>query len=412
MQHRRYTDRFGILVIILMAGILVLLTWANFQYSYQSLPGSEFLVQWVGTRNLITKEISPYGDETLQQIQHLAFPTEIPRGIVLYKYVSPLYAIAIFWPFALIPKYFLAQSIWMTLLETGLVFLSLLSMQLMHWKPDRLRLVLFLLFSILWYPAFRSLISGNVIILTALALVGGVLALRNNGDELAGVLLAFMTISPQAVAIPLLFVLYWCVSRKRWRVIGWFFLTLLLLGIAVTLFIPDWLLENLRAWVRPVDYYPPGTPAQTLAVWFPLSGERIGWAISAVLGLILLLEWRVSQRTGFRGFLWTLSLTLAISPLTGLPVEPGSYVLLIPALVLVLSEWEGRWLKRGRIATILLMLIIFIGLWSIFLQNNQAGLINQQYASLLFPMPVFLIIMLYWFRWWVTQEQTSLSELP
>jgi hypothetical protein len=95
-----------------------------------------------------------------------------------------------------------------------------LSLRLASWKPAPVLLALLLLFSLFWYHGLRSLVNGNAVILVAVGLVAGLLALRAGSEELAGVLFAFTTIKPQVVVLVLAFVCIWGLFQGRWRLVG------------------------------------------------------------------------------------------------------------------------------------------------------------------------------------------------
>jgi hypothetical protein len=83
--------------------------------------------------------------------------------------------------------------------------------------------------------------------------------LEEGRERSAGVALAWLTIKPQLTAVLLLAVLLRLVVQRRWRVVGWFFLTLAVLALVSTLVVPSWLVEMLRAprlTPSPTEYYP------------------------------------------------------------------------------------------------------------------------------------------------------------
>jgi hypothetical protein len=382
--------------VILLGG----LTWGNYRYTVNNPGGNDFLVHWLGTRNFITQGTSPYSDETATAIQIFAYGHPAGPGEHELRVAYPLYSIVLFLPYALVKDFNLARALWMTTLEAGLIGLSLISIRLTGWKTKRVIFIVFMIFSILWYHGFRPLINGNAVILIALAITGALLALREKADELAGVLLAFSTIKPQVVILLIVFILFWLFKQKRWRAIGWFFTTLVLLIAASTLLMPDWILQNLREVIRYTSYNPPGTFGSALASLLPGIGQRIGWGMTAFLSLILLVEWRLSTRTGFRGFLWAACLTLVASQWIGIQTDPGNFIVLLPAMILVFSVLEERWKRAGMIFSIFSMVILFFGIWLIFLNTIQAGYQPQQSPVLFFPLPAFLLVTLYWVRWW------------
>jgi hypothetical protein len=78
-----------------------------------------------------------------------------------------------------------------------------------------------LLFSVFWFHALHPLIEGDPIVLIALMLVGALIAIQNGSDELAGLLLALMTIKISVVLLPLVFILLWAAGHRRWTILGW-----------------------------------------------------------------------------------------------------------------------------------------------------------------------------------------------
>ena len=198
-----------ILLVVFGIGALVALTWGNHTYAGQNPGGNDFLVHWEGTRALLKDGISPYSDETAVRIQTLAYGRPAQPGEHELRVAYPLYSIIFFAPFALIDNYLMARAVWMTLLEVGLIALVFLSLRLASWKPAPVLLALLLLFSLFWYHGLRSLVNGNAVILVAVGLVAGLLALRAGSEELAGVLFAFTTIKPQVVVLVLAFVCIW-----------------------------------------------------------------------------------------------------------------------------------------------------------------------------------------------------------
>ena len=142
--------------------------------------------------------------------------------------------------------------------------------------------------------------------------------IKNGEDEIAGVLLAFTTIQGQSLIVFYIFLLYWVIRNRRWNVTIWFLITIILLSASSLLFIPSWILEYLRLMIQHPAYAPYSTPGRALAeLWFPLFGIRIGWILSGILGLILLMEWRNAESHSFRVFLWLVSLSILCSQWIG-----------------------------------------------------------------------------------------------
>ena len=395
----------------LLLAALVGVTWANYQFARENAGGNDFLVHWVGTRALLIEGISPYSDEVAEQIQTRAYGRPARPGEHQLRVAYPLYGEALFLPFALISDYTLARALWMTALETGLLALAFFCLRLTGWRPPLWLLAAYLIFALAWYHGLRPLINGNVVILVALLLAGALLALRSGRDELAGVLLALGTIKPQVLLLPILFVLLWTASQRRWRVAVWLVISVALLSVVAALFVPDWPLQNLREIMLYPTYNPPGSPGAAFAEWWPAAGEKLGWALSALLALLLLGEWAVARRKEFRWFLWTASLTLVAAQWIGLQTDPGNFVVLFIPLTLIFAVWEERWGRRGRLAILLMMLVLLAGLWAIFLKTvSPSDGQPLQHPIMFFPLPAFVLFGLYWVRWWAVRPARLLVE--
>lgn len=396
------------LISVAVLVVLVLLTWGNYRFAQENPGGNDFLVHWVGTRSLITEGLNPYSDQVALKIQTMAYGRAAQPGEHELRVAYPLYSVIVFLPFALIGDFTLARAVWMTVLEVGLLLLTVLSLRLVNWRVGPVMLALLLIYSLFWYHGLRPLINGNAVILVALGLVGGLLALRSGADELAGVLFALTTIKPQVVVLVLGFVVIWAMSRGRMRIVWWMVGTVALLSISAALLIPDWIVQNLREVIRYPSYNPPGTPRAAFMEWWPAWGSRLGWALTALMVITLLIEWWVNRGAEFRGFLWTVCLTLAVAQWIGIQTDPGNFIVLFPALALVFSQLSDRWRIGGRVFVILCLLALFAGIWALFLNTVQPGQGAQpvQSAVMFFPLPAFLLITLYWVRWWTVQPPT------
>jgi hypothetical protein len=405
-----FFNRFWYIVAILIIAALIMVTWANYKFVQENPGGNNFLVHWVGTRALLVDGLSPYSDTVAERIQTLAYGRPAEPGEHELRVAYPLYSGLIFLPYALIADYDLARAVWMTTLEVALIGLAFLSLNLTRWKMSLWLLPLFLLFSVFWYHSLRPLINGNAVILVALFLAGAFAAIKSERDELAGILLALSTIKPHLVLLPIIFVLIWTISFGRWKTLGWMLISLGLLSISAALFIPDWPLQNLREIMAYVSYNPPGTPGAVFEIWLPATGRKLGWGLSVILGLILLVEWILVRWKRFRWFLWTGSLTLVVSQWIGIQTDPGNFILLFLPLVLVFAMWGERWGRVGNGVIIIVIALLFVLPWAIFLQTVAYGDQPMQHPVMFFPLPLFLLITLYWVRWWAIQPRQLMVE--
>jgi hypothetical protein len=395
-------------IVLLPVLVVIGLAWANYSFTLQNSGGNDFLVHWVGTRSLLVDGLSPYSDEVALRIQTMAYGRPALPGEHELRVAYPLYSISIFLPFAFVSDYNLARALWMTVLEVALVGLAFLSLRLTRWKPGVWLLGAFLLFTLTWYHSVRAVINGNAVVLVTLFVAGALAAIQSGRDELAGVLLAISTIKPQVVILLVIFVWIWAVSAKRWRIVNWTLISLVALCIGAAVFVLDWPLQNLWEVLRYPGYNPPGTPGSALATWLPAAGSKLGWAMTALLGILLFVEWSVARGRDFRWFLWTASLTLVASQWIGIQTDPGNFIVLFIPLVLVFAAWSMRWGNKAWPIVFMGLLLLFGGLWALFLSTVNYADQPQQSPIMFFPLPAFILIGLYWVRWWVTKP-TRLS---
>ncbi len=408
---RRLPAELAFALLIALAVIsLVFLTWANYRYSVQNPGGSDFLPRWMGTRLFLMEGQSPYSEETTQEIQRQFYGRLARSDEDQVLFVYPFYTIFLFGPFALIQDYNLARAIWMTLLEVSVILIVFAGLSLNRWRLSPLMLGLLMLFAALWYYTVRALINANVALLISLLVALALMAIRQERDGLAGLLLAFTTIKPQMVILLVLLVLLWSISNQRW-VLFWSFLGNLALIIAVTsLLIPDWIWQNLVQLFAYPEYTLPTTPGEIFAVWMPGVGMRLGYALTVIIIATLVYEWRQVWGKDFRWLLWTSGLTLAATQLIGIPTATENYMIMFPALLMVFAAWDDQWRNWGRALIFLSYILLFFGVWWLFLATLERGEQPIQGLIMFFPLPVFLLVGLYWVRWWVLRPEQPLLD--
>ncbi len=324
------------------------LFFINLRFAAQNPGGNDFLSRWVGTRVFFTRGTSPYSDQATSAIQEMAYGRPARSNEDQMLFVYPLYTILVMAPFALIGDYVTARALWMTVLEIVLIVLALFGVSLTRWRVPRLLLIALLLFAALWYHGLRPVINGNPAVMVSLFVWMAILAIRAEQDALAGFLLAISTIKPQMVVLLILFTLLWAISHHRWRIVWSFWGSLGLIIAGMILLIPDWVLQNIRQVLAYPQYTLPGTPGAILAGWLPGIGNQLGWLLTVICSVVLVIEWRAAWRQDFSWYLWTAGLTMTLSNLIGIRTATENYILLFPVLIIVLAVWDERWGKFGR----------------------------------------------------------------
>ncbi len=402
------TGLIGVVVFILL--LMISLAYTNYRYTSQYPGGNDFLSRWVGTRLFLTKGLSPYGEQATRQIHEMAYGRDARPGEDQMLFAYPMYSVIIVAPFALIAEYSLARALWMTVLEVSLILITFIGLSLSRWKPSSWLLSILLIFSFLWYYGLRPVINGNLAIIVALLIGLALMALKSELDSLAGFLLALTTIKPQMVVLLIPLLLIWAISHRRWNLILSFVGSLILLMAGFSLFIPDWIVQNFRQVLSYPTYTLPSTPQAILVNWLPGVGKQLGWTISILMAILLLLEWRSVVGKEYRWLLWTACFTLVITNLIGIQTATENYVAMFLGLVLVFATLDKRWQRAGRLLVLVCMMFLLLGTWTLFLTTLQSGDQPIQHPILFFIFPAFLLPSLYFVRWWAIRPPRLFME--
>ena len=399
----------------LYLGIAILLfaaaggwVWVNYQFTDRENGGNDFAVYWNSARTVLYDNATPYGELASAKSQNTIFGIARRAGDPPSLLDLPFHIEVLIFPFAVINNYHLAWALWLTFLEISIVGTVFLCFRFLHWKPNPVVGAGIILFSIFFVHGLWAVILGNAVILAGLLIAGVILALRQDQDELAGILLALSTFKFLTIGIFLIFILLWAVIKRRKRLFFPFVMTLGLLIVLSFFFFSNWFLPYARAIFTNLKFGDWLTPAKLFKDELPNFGEKLGWIFSGLLAIVLFVEWWLAAKKDFVRMLWTAALTLAITPLLGLPTYPQNYIVLIIPLIITLSIISYRWRSSDKIVINGLLIILFVGIWGIAIYSPNAK------SALFFPLPVSVICLLYWIRWWAVsspREQSDLSRI-
>ncbi len=398
-----------VLVVILLVLVLIGLVWGNYNFAEYNIAGEGFSIQWISIRSLVTTGNSPYSDSVTAQIQEVVNEENSFVDRNSPRYTSPLYSGMVILPFTLTGNGILAHALWSTV-QLAIIFMILfLGLKLTAWKPTWYVFFLYLLFTIFSYQVVIPWLDGGLSIWASLFLVLAFLGIYNNRNEVSGVFLALATIQPQMVVLSVIFILVWAAFQKRKSLILWFFLTLIFLSIVGLFLVPDWIIQYIRLLYKFQQNFPPGTPGVFFSNTWPGLGKQLGWLVSGASVVILIIEWWLCLRKDFRGFLWTACLTMVISQWIGIPTIPGNFSGLILPFILVSAMLTERWVRGGQLVSIITAALLFVWQWALYYLNLTSSQPNMQ-LNLIFPLPLVLLIGLYWVRWWAVRPRRLLIE--
>lgn len=392
------TKSFWLMIILLIAASSGII-WANYRFVSQDQVGYKFYELWVETSNFILNGISPYSGVTFEENSEISkgFEVQISNNA---QFDFPLYTYFLLIPFSVIRDYKLAVSLWMTILEISMISLGIMTIKNVGWKIKSWMIPFVLIFSIFIFQGTYAIINGSLTILVGFFIILCLSSIRQENSLATGFFLALTTISPKLIILVIVFVLFWAITCRNWSLVGWFFFWLLLLIGTAMLFIPDWLLQNIRAVVANGWNLSEGGLGSIYTAWLPGIGNQLRWLTIIGISLLLVIEWWLASSKDFRHFLWTVVLTLTLSNLIGFTSNIGDVVLLLIPLILVLSIIDDRYHHWGIYAVTFLILIIFFISWALAIFLPDSGWRISILALMNIPISLIVFVGLYWIRWW------------
>lgn len=395
----------GIFVLGLLGGLF----YTNFQIADKASVGHDFRLYWSGARYFLFQGMNPYQAELAAQIRREVYGIPLNVRGNLRRLEYPFHILLLYLPFSLFPNVGIALALWLVLLQVSLIALLWMSLRLLEWRPSPLHLFVLLVFVLFWQYGLEATLDGNASILLAVIFVGALIALQREADEVSGILLAFTTFKWEAGGLLFLLLLLWVLSKRRWRVLSVFIITLAILVLLTTILVPSWFwplqqsaFANLRAGKGFSTF-------RLFQMWWPGLGEKLAWGLALGLGIVLLLEWRAALGGDFRHLTWTAALTMTLPPLLGWPIETVNLVLLTFPVLVVLAVCDMRWQNVFRWLLPFLAPLLTVWPWAALFMTSS---LKQTTYRLALLFPIGLVVALYWVKWWaVRPPRVWLDEL-
>jgi hypothetical protein len=144
-----------------------------------------------------------------------------------------------------------------------------------------------------------------------------------------------------------------------------------------------------------------------VSAWLPSLPFSPGSVLSVGLAIVLFLEWFEASNQNFRRVVWTAALSLAATPLMGLPIFLANHVVLLLPFILILGlVWE-RW-PRYRALRVSFLFVLVLAL-PFAMYARVVSVYDPLVLNLLsLTPPVAAILGLYWMRWWLVHSPRSL----
>ncbi len=380
----------------LLVSLVVVLTVLALHHLFTSpRPGAnDFYIPWRAVRALVVEGRNPYSPEVTRDIQKELFGSPRPAGTHQFAFAYPLTVLPLLAPLAPL-SYDWAEAIWLTALLGTLLGGLLLTLRAVRWAPRPFPLAGLALWTILFYPAARALLLGQLAVVVFFLAALTLFLLHRGHWTGAGVCLALTTMKPQMVAPMIVLLAVWAVHQRVWHFVGGFLGTMALTVIIPMLWLPTWPLDFLAGMRAYVGYTENTSPVRVTLDRFGLFAPL--WEISLIGALCLFLTvaiWDSAQRS------WSNLLPLAaLALIIGLLVFPRTATTNQVLLIIPMFWWinQVRHNASTSVGAVLILLALLIGGWALFLSTAHSA--GSESPLMYAPFPwVALLLTVPWFR--------------
>lgn len=382
---------------IVLFGLAIALFFANLEYVRRAPARNDFFPRWEGGRAWIRSQESPYDPAVSERSQQRAYgrPANEQRGEDPVHFLYPFPAVVVFGPLGWLSEE-PAHALWMCLIEISLFAATWLWVRAVQWRASPWMLVSLLAFSVLWYPAFATLVSAQFVAINAALLAGAVAAIQARREALGGLLLAATLVKPQVGLAIVIYAAIWALVSKRRQLLGWLLTGLVLLVGGSLLVQPGWPAQMARQVFDYFDLPVIFSPLGRLSAWLG-TGQVGTLVLTGLLFVYLVWEWKESVPGDARRFLWTAGLTQTIA-LIVMPfgTAPNLILLLFP-LAVILEAWYERQGSAIDAPAAIILFLVAAGTWLASLGQLEGG---EPPLALLVGLPLAIVVGLFWVRWW------------
>ena len=390
--------------LLILAGVVIIITVGTLvslsSYLVNKFPeGGEFWLLHESGQAFLFNSVEPYSGLVPADVQTHVYGRASQPGEEAYILDVPFYLLILYFPLALFPDVLIAQIVWMCLLLSSLILLTVFSFQLTDWHPPWVFRALFYIFGFFSFYGFAAIQEGTPVVLLGLAYAGILLSLKQNIDELVGALLALSSFHWEVGGLFVLFIVWWVIINRRWRVLAGWAMVLFILGTISILWYPNWILPFLQAFWNNLKISFGFSTHNILTQIWPDFGGRLYWIFLAVFILILGFEWRSSRGTSYRRIYWTACLSIALMPLLAMRSEMENLFVMVIPCALIFSVLFERWKTVGKFIALIFLLFTLAIPWLMSLVDPAPfGDMTDNFLFLFYP--VLTVLGLYWTRWW------------
>jgi len=330
--------------------------WPNPLHHFGAI---DFIAFWSGTRIFLDGG-NPYSVPDMQAWQKLLIP-DIRQ---INPFISPPWAIPLFFPFAVLP-FNLARWAWIfinisfTVAVPLLIYKQLCTEKIFYRQPQWQWL---LLSCLLFPPNLMNMYLGQLGMAMVFFAVLMFYLLINRRDLLAGLALIPLFLKPQLVLLILIALLVLIIKQRRWKMvvsgaIGMLFLLSVVLFNSYDIF-NEWM----ATWSVPFSLKTATLTTAIREMLFRFTGKLYRWPVIVIpfCGAIGVLMWALLDRTKLK---WhgTLPPLITISVLFAPYAWLHDFCLILPIqIVIILITMDSKLRLKNKIELYLWMFIINI----------------------------------------------------
>ena len=326
---------------------------------------SDLYPRWLGARELLLHGRDPYSPEITRRIQAGYYGRVLdphrandPKDQAAFAY--PIYVVFILSPFIYSDPTTVLRvfSLLVAVLTVVSIFLWL---RALRYRPPWLLTASIIVLTLGSFQVVQGIKLQQISLLIAGLIAGCAIALAEGYLILAGFLLGLATVKPQLAVPVVCFLAVWTIGD--WRRRGTFLISFVATSVALVLagewILPGWVSEFRQAVHAYMQYTGGNSLVRELAGVVP--GALISIALVAIIAIFC---WRVRRAdAGSRGFSWAFALVLAVTIVVIPSFATYNHVLLLPALLLLVSEGTELWRSAPALRTSFGILAVAVA-WS------------------------------------------------
>ncbi|HEY3972187.1 MAG TPA: hypothetical protein VGM18_04235 [Candidatus Sulfotelmatobacter sp.] len=326
---------------------------------------SDLYPRWLGARELLLHGRDPYSADITREIQtgyygrplHPNRPNDPKdqQGFAYPVYVVFVLAPTIGLPFPMVQRAFL----WLLLLITAASVP--LWRRALGLRASFSTELLWIVLTLGCFPAIQGFKLQQLTLLVAALIAAAMFALATEHFTATGILLAFASIKPHLVAIPMAWVCLWALGnwRERQRLLWSMGLTMVALIGGGEFLLPGWI-HKFRVAAAEYWQYTGGGKSILDVELTPFWGRL---ASAALVGVMLYFMWKLRMAPpGSGDFCWMMVLVMATT-LAVIPMfAPYNQLILLPALMLIVHAIRPLW-RAGPLSYFLVILTVLAVFW-------------------------------------------------